>query len=229
MKYVLRVLLLILLLLVLLPVTAFYFPFSIQSKPVFKDGDLIFQSTPSMDALGINFATFSLYSHMGIIDMRGDTPYVLDSAGEVTRTSLEEWAARGWGGRFTVYRDSRLSEGVAKEFMAAARPYIGAKYDYFFLLGNEELYCSELPYLMYRHIGLRIGEMQRLGDLSLLNPFTYELIKKRWIYHPQCQALQMKFDQCYEILREQKVISPSAIANDAHLTQLYSNYYGGIF
>lgn len=228
MKFVLRPILLLLVLAIIVPAAIFYLPIEIKDQPELQDGDLILQTSKNIDSFSTSFATQSLYTHVGIIDKRGDEIRVLDSTGKVGRRQLAEWIAGGVNGRYAVYRDRRMNEATAAAFLKAARPHIGAGYDIFYLFGNEELYCSELPYVMYRTIGLNVGHVQTVGELWLLNPFTYDLIKDRWLNHPNCQALQMTFDQCYDILQDQRIITPSGLVEDANLTLIYSNYLGGL-
>lgn len=228
MKFILRLILLLLVCATILPAAIFYLPLEIREKPELQDGDIIMQTSKNIDSFSTSFATQSLYTHVGVIDKRGDKILVLDSTGKVGRRPLDEWIAGGVNERYAVYRDKRMNAATAKAFLKAARPYMGAGYDVFYLFGNEEFYCSELPYVMYRSIGMNVGHVQTVGELWLLNPFTYDLIKKRWLNHPNCQALQMTFDQCYDILQDQRIITPSGLVDDENLTLIYSNYLGGL-
>jgi hypothetical protein len=46
-----------------------------------RDGDIVFQTSRSSQSLAIQAATHSPYSHMGMVLMRGDKPFVLRSRG----------------------------------------------------------------------------------------------------------------------------------------------------
>src|SRR5262249_40292050 len=72
--------------------------------PAVKDGDIIFQTSKSSQSVAVQHATHSKYSHMGIIFLRDQKPYVLEASATVKYTPLGVWIARGQGGGFVVKR-----------------------------------------------------------------------------------------------------------------------------
>ena len=55
-----------------------------------RDGDIIFQTTPSKQSQAIQIVTHSPYSHVGIIFMREGKPYVYEAISKVQYTPLAQ-------------------------------------------------------------------------------------------------------------------------------------------
>lgn len=68
------------------------------------NGDIIFQTSSSGQSSAIQIATKSQYSHMGIIYLEAEKPWVYEAGGTVTLTPLESWTARGMEGHFVIKR-----------------------------------------------------------------------------------------------------------------------------
>lgn len=124
--------------------------------PRFATGDLLFLDLDCgelCDAIEeVTLAQFSVpaprLSHVGIVELGVDgTPALLEAwPPRVTRTPLGEALARARpGGRYLI----RLP-GHGARAAAAARRWLGLPYDEDFLLGNGQLYCSELVHESYR-------------------------------------------------------------------------------
>jgi hypothetical protein len=58
--------------------------------PPLQDGDLIFQTSMSNQSSAILIATADPYSHMGIVKNDGKTIKVIEAAGTVKETALQE-------------------------------------------------------------------------------------------------------------------------------------------
>ncbi len=219
---------LVILLLLLAAGTGLVFaPVSFLPPPELKSGDLIFQTSRAEHALGVMAGTMSVYNHVGIVALRNNKPYVLDSSGVVGYTALEKWLGRGFGERYAVYR-AKLTDEQRQVLLDTASHYEGRKYDIYFIFDNNKLYCSELPYLVFKEIGMPIGKVQHVRDLLVNNPFTQSLIEDRWQTHPHCQMPGITFDQCYQIILDQDLVTPISLARDKHMTKIYSNYLGGL-
>ena len=53
------------------------------------------------------------------------------------------------GGKSPVYIVKRLKNGFRPEFIDSAKQFIGNKYDFTFMPGNDEKYCTELIHETY--------------------------------------------------------------------------------
>ena len=89
--------------------------FSAQNGPIkeVKEGDVIFQTSQSQQSPLIQLATRSSISHCGIIIMKNGEPYVLETLKTLTTTPLEEFIARGKGGKYWLKR-SNLENGAKR-------------------------------------------------------------------------------------------------------------------
>jgi len=94
------------------------------------------------------------FVHTAIIDMDGDTPYVIDATIKygVDRhplsTLVEQFKLQDGSAPSLVVM--RLKDnGKALEFVENAKAYIGESYDAAFMAGNGKHYCTELVYDSY--------------------------------------------------------------------------------
>lgn len=69
-----------------------------------KDGDIIFQTSLSLQSKAIQFATDSKYSHCGIIFKNKGKYYVYEAIQPVKQTPLDKWIERGKDGKFVTKR-----------------------------------------------------------------------------------------------------------------------------
>lgn len=192
--------------------------------PPLKDGDLVFQTTWTNQSLAVGVATGSLYLHTGIIKQTDKGPVVIHAAQQVVEEPLHDWIKGGILQRFAVYRHKGLGAEQSKRIVEKAEAYLGRRYDFHFLFGNQEIYCSELPYLSYKDSGITLGKAEKVGELSINNRFVKKLIEQRWQDHPKCEGKNMNFEQCYDIIMSQELISPAALAEDKNMERLFSNY-----
>ncbi len=199
----------------------------IKSLPPLKDGDLVFHTGDSGQTLAIWMASGSLYSHMGIIKIGAEgNPLVVEAAGPVRETPLQEWIARGWFGRLTVMRVRGLTPKYAKRLLEAAKEHYGKPYDPFFLFEKERIYCSELVYWAFKEgIGLEIGQVQSFREREYENGAMQSLILSRWKKYPPCLEKGIEeLDACLPLIYDQQLITPISIANDRRIETIYSNY-----
>ncbi|PDT02294.1 peptidoglycan peptidase [Rhizobium chutanense] len=192
--------------------------------PPLKDGDLIFQTSTSSQSSAIIFATGSAFSHMGIIKNDNGAITVVEAAAKVKETPLKEWVNRGLLRRVAIYRDPRLTPEKARQLLSYSRTLYGKPYDLFFSFNNDAIYCSELPYLAYKAVGLDIGQTQKISALNIDNMTVRKLIQSRWQRDSECTERGYDFDQCSQYILNQSLVTPVSIANDPNLNMIYSNY-----
>ena len=133
------------------------------------DGDIIFQTSTSIQSEAVQQATHSRFSHMGVIFTRGGDPYVFEASATVKYTPLRNWIARGRGGDYVVKRlVTGLTARQVEALRVAARSFEGRPYNSTFEWTDQRIYCSELVWKLYeRALGIRIGELQHLRDFDL--------------------------------------------------------------
>lgn len=174
------------------------------------DGDLIFQTSRSLQSLAVQNATGSIWSHMGIIALRDGEPYVLEASVTVRYTPLARWVASGVGRRFVVKRlaqaDSVLTPAALAKLDSVGAGFLGRPYDLTFEWSDERMYCSELVWKIYdRALGVDIGELQKVRDFNLTDPIVAKVMKQRY-----GNAVPM----------DEPVISPVAMFNSPLLVEI---------
>ena len=115
----------------------------------YRDGDIIFQSSPSRQSAAIEEATQSPYSHCGIIFYENNIAYVYEAVQPVGKRRLDEWIESGVNGDFIVKRlkDSfLLNEITVNALKTYTLNQFGKNYDGKFNWSDKEMYCSELVY-----------------------------------------------------------------------------------
>ena len=127
-----------------------------------KEGDVIFNTSPSNQSPLIQLATRSKISHCGVIVIKNCKPYVLETLGTLTLSPIKSFIARGKGGRYWLKR-SEL-ENMNIRYLH----YLGKPYDKAFKFDNGIYYCSELVYDIYKkQFGVELCEPKKVGDYLL--------------------------------------------------------------
>jgi hypothetical protein len=192
--------------------------------PQLRNGDIVFQDSGGAQGVAIMFASRSLYTHTGLIEIAQDgTALVVEAVGPVRTIPLDRWIARGRGKRITIKRVRNLDEPNAKAVIARAHHYDGYPYDIFFYESRDAIYCSELVYAAFiEAIGISV---EKLRDLHIDNVAVRKLIQSRWQKHPLCQSnATTTFDSCYALVLEQTLVTPASIARDPQMELVYSNF-----
>jgi hypothetical protein len=150
-----------------------------------RDGDIVFQTSHSRQSAAVALATRSRLTHMGVVFVDRGEPWVLEAVEPVKRTPFEAWRRRGEGGRVWVkrLRDARyvLTPAVVARMRLTGEGWLGRHYDLQFRWDDERLYCSELVYKLYeRGAGVRIGRVQRAGEMALASPEVQRKLRDRF-------------------------------------------------
>ena len=199
----------------------------LATLPPLQNGDIVFESARSDQALAILLATRSLYTHTGIVEKDADgSLYVIQAAQVVMKTPLAAWIRQSYGERITIMRLPGLSASAGAQVVATAAKLEGRPYDYFFRLAPDQIYCSELVYDAYlfgAHI--QLGRLQPIGSLGIDNFAVQKIISMRWRLDPDCQAQGARdFAACFAIIKRRPIITPVSLARDGRLEIIYSNY-----
>lgn len=178
-----------------------------------KNGDLIFQTSLSSQSKAVQLATKSKYSHCGIVYQEGSKFYVFEAVQPVKRTPLQQWIARGQGGKYVVKRlknaDQVLTPAVLQKMKQIGDQFKGKKYDLTFEWSDDKIYCSELIWKVYqRATGLEIGKLEKLSSFDL----SSDAVKKK-----------MKERYGDKVPLEEPVISPAAVFESDLLVTVKSN------
>ncbi|WP_033417431.1 YiiX family permuted papain-like enzyme [Cytophaga aurantiaca] len=186
---------------------------AVKSKVVtttYMEGDIIFQSSQSNQCKAVKLATHSEYSHVGMITFKGEKAYVLEAVEPVRITELATWISHGTGGHYTVMRlKNRTAEIENAEIpvaQAQAKKMLGTHYDLYFNWSDEQLYCSELVWKIYkRSYGVELCPLRKMKDFDLTSPEVKAIMKQRYGNNPPL---------------EEDVVAPSDLSNSALLYEV---------
>ncbi|MFW6323894.1 MAG: YiiX/YebB-like N1pC/P60 family cysteine hydrolase [Desulfovibrionales bacterium] len=176
-----------------------------------KTGDIVFQDIDTPQGRAVELATHSRYTHMGLVLIRKEHAFVLEAYDGVGLTPLQEWIDRGIGDHVVIKRlqNVNLQKEDARDFHLMALAYTGREYDYFFEWSDEMFYCSELVWKMYHRIlGIRLGELKRMRNFDLTDPFVRSMMEERFKGDPPL---------------DEPVIAPDTILNSDLLREVYRN------
>ena len=138
-----------------------------------REGDVIFQTSPSEQSPLIQIATRSKISHCGIIVMKNGKPYVLETLKTLVVTPLDKFIARGENGKYWLKRSKK--ENIKIKY----KSYLGKPYDKAFKFDNDKFYCSELIYDIYKNqLGIELCKPKKVGDYLILGTDKLPKIEK---------------------------------------------------
>lgn len=151
-------------------------------EPLLQEGDILFQESRSRQSAALMAATGSRYTHVGLLEARDDSWWVLEAVSPVKRTPLADWVARGADGHAVVKRvEAPVEPAQLEAVLAAAAGWLGRPYDLPFLWSDDALYCSELVWKAYdRGAGLELTPLRRHGDYQLASPEVQARIRERY-------------------------------------------------
>jgi hypothetical protein len=174
--------------------------------PALESGDLVFETSSSAQSAAIQWASASRWSHVGIVDVEGGKPVVIEALGTVSRTPWEAWSRRARrGGAYLVLRPHGLTAAQRRAAAEQARTFLGRPYDPRFGWGDDRIYCSELVVKAYeRGAGISYGRRQRLGDLRLAG--IEKAAEKRW---------------GGPIPKDLVLVTPASLVEDTRLARVY--------
>lgn len=155
---------------------------SIWAKTALETGDIIFHVSKSQQSLGIQKATHSPYSHMGMIVNRNGQIWVLEAVQPVKYTPLQQWIQRGVKQHYVVKRlKSPLTSKQQVLLVKNAEQYLGRPYDIYFEWSNTAIYCSELVWKAYADaLGVKLAPLEKLKQFDLTAAEVKKLMQQRY-------------------------------------------------
>jgi hypothetical protein len=186
------------------------------NKALFKSGDIIFQTSLTQENKALQSVIKSKYSHLGIIYENDGVFYVYEAGQPVKITPLGRWIEKGENGAYAVRRlknaDKVLTPEALAKLKAEADKFLGKDYDLTFEWSDDKIYCSEFVWKVYdRALGIRIGELQKLGDFDLSSPSVQFI-------------LDVRYGGQDKLPLDETVVSPAAIFNSGLLKTVKDAY-----
>ena len=148
----------------------------------YQTDDIIFHVSKSQQSLGIQKATKSRYSHMGLIVNKDGKAWVLEAVQPVKYTALQQWIDRGVERHYVVKRfKTNLTVRQKQTLIKNAEQYLGQPYDLYFEWDNRALYCSEIVWKAYHDaLGIELAPLSKLKQFDLSSPEVKQLMQQRY-------------------------------------------------
>lgn len=188
-----------------------------------QTGDIIVHTSQSSQSKLVQFATFSKYSHVGVVFVGSEGTTVLEASKTTKHTPIKAFINKGKDKKYKIYRiyDDITSDGSTPPVIEltksqkrllkkSSRRYIGKKYDLPFKWSDDKMYCSELVWKLYDDIGIKLTEPKKMKNFPLWLPPVKKVMKKRW---------------GGKINKEELVVAPVDITKSKYLEEVCSNNF----
>jgi uncharacterized protein YycO len=174
-------------------------------------GDIILQTSQSQQSRFVQEVTHSPYSHVGIVYLKNDEPYVYEAISTVQMTPMDQWIARGLEQKYTVLRmKNPLNQQQLTQMKSVGEQHHSKKYDVLFQWSDDKMYCSELVWKIYQDgAGIELIPPKSFSEYDASNPTVQSYIQERWgsQYNPN-----------------ELVVAPSDFILSEHLIVVYSDF-----
>lgn len=155
-----------------------------QTKNGYKSGDLVFISSKSGQGKAIQLATHSNLTHCGIVFLESNIPYVYHAVEPVQKSTLKEFLSYSEDGKIWVKRlkdTTLLHQKNLTLLKSKAIAMLGKHYDLYFNWSNDEIYCSEYIWKIYKNaLNIEIGKQHPLKHYDLSSKIVKETMAKRY-------------------------------------------------
>ena len=184
-----------------------------KTSSTYANGDIIFQSSEYGQSRAVQLATHSKYSHVGMLFQVDGKWMVYEAVQPVKSTPLNEWIKYGDNKHYVIKRlknaEEVLTDEVQNNMLDVSKSYLGKNYDIYFEWSDENMYCSELVWKVYKEsAGIELAKLQRMEEFDFSHPVVRSIAKQRY---------------GDEIPKDELVISPARIFDSELLETVYSH------
>lgn len=151
-----------------------------QEKELYKDGDIIFQTTSGQTGKAIQLATHSKFNHCGVLFFENKEWVVYEAVQPVRKTSLSDFNSRGKGVIKRI-ENKIFSKDDIQKLKTQFKKYENKDYDDAFNWSDERIYCSELVYKLYNNgLQIELCKPRKLNDFDLSHPLVKAKLKEKY-------------------------------------------------
>jgi hypothetical protein len=142
-----------------------------------REGDIVFIETESFQSKFVKLGMLSVWSHCGIAVDTPEGVQIMEADTMVRILPVQKFVDRSIGGKYIIKRPAQqLSEPINKE------KWLGRWYDLKFSFENEEVYCSELVWLIYKEQGIELCPPIRIDEHIMVRlPIMQRALEERGI------------------------------------------------
>jgi uncharacterized protein YycO len=184
-----------------------------QGKDIFRDGDIIFQTSESEQCEAVRIATNSKFSHCGIIYKIDGEDFVYEAVQPVKITPLQDWISHGKENSYVVKRlknSTVLTNNTLEKMKSYGKQFKDKDYDLYFEWSDKRIYCSELVWKIYKNgADIELCNLESLKSFNLSDPKVKAILAERY---------------GKQIPLEEKVVAPSQIEESKLLVTVIDTY-----
>ena len=142
-----------------------------------REGDILFIETESFQSKYVKMGMLSIWSHCGIAVDTPDGVQIMEADTTVRILPVERFVAKSVGGKYIIKRpEQQLTAPIDQQ------KWLGRWYDLNFSFDNEEVYCSELVWLIYKEQGIELCPPIRIKEhLMVRFPMMQRALEERGI------------------------------------------------
>ena len=142
-----------------------------------REGDILFIETESFQSKYIKWGMFSIWSHCGIAVNTPEGVQIMEADTTVRILPVERFINKSVGNKYIVKRPAQpLTQPIDQE------KWLGRWYDLKFSFDNEEVYCSELVWLIYKDQGIELCEPGKIKEHFMVRlPAMQRALEERGI------------------------------------------------
>lgn len=142
-----------------------------------REGDILFIETESFQSKYVKMGMLSIWSHCGIAVDTPDGVQIMEADTTVRILPVERFVAKSVGGKYIIKRpEQQLTAPIDQQ------KWLGRWYDLKFSFDNEEVYCSELVWLIYKEQGIELCPPIRIKEhLMVRFPVMQRALEERGI------------------------------------------------
>ena len=149
-----------------------------------REGDILFIETVSFQSKFIKLGMLSIWSHCGIAVDTPEGVQIMEADTTVRILPVERFVDRSVGRKYIIKRpEQQLSQPIDKD------KWLGRWYDLTFSFDNEEVYCSELVWLIYKEQGIELCPPRKINTHFMARlPMLERALEERGI-SPEQEAV----------------------------------------
>lgn len=155
-----------------------------KSQEMLKNGDLVFIVNPGGQGKAVQLATKSKYTHVGIVFIENGKAMVYHAVEPVSKNTFKQFINMSEDGKFYIKRikdQQKLTPEVVTKMLTEAKSKLGIHYDIGFNWSDDELYCSEFVWKLYKHaLNIEVGQPKAMKEFDLSHPKVQEIMKQRY-------------------------------------------------
>lgn len=174
-----------------------------------RSGDVVFQELGSAQGRAVKAATGSRFTHCGVVFQQNGTLYVLEAVQPVSIVSLADFKRRSRIFHARRLKDpSVLNQKNFEKALTWGRRQLGKNYDPLFKWDDQNLYCSELVWKVFK----------KAANLELCRTKTF---KSYFLEKPAVrQIIQQRYGNRANLPANEPVVAPSDLARSPLLVEV---------